>query len=48
MFRDMGSKIDVFSEHWEWENEHKKSNSVVVCLVMLLRFSVGGWINAYE
>ena len=48
MFRDMGSKIDVFSEHGEWENEHKKSNGFVICLAMLLRFSAGGWIKAYE
>ena len=45
---DMGSKIDVFSEYEEWQNEHKKSNGVIVCLVMLLRFSVGGWIKAYK
>ena len=45
---DMGSKIDVFSDYGEWENEHKKSNSVVVCLAMLRRFSVGGWIKAFE
>ena len=38
---DMGNKIDVFSEYGEWENEHKKSNGVVVCLAMLLRFSTG-------
>ena len=46
--KDMGSKIDVFSECREWENEHKKSNGVVVCLAMLLRFSTGGWRKAYE
>ena len=46
--KDMGSKMDVFFEYGEWENEHKKSNDVVVCLAMLLRFSAGGWIKAYE
>ena len=45
---DMGSKIDVFFKYEEWQNEHKKSNGVVVCLVMLLRFSTGGWIKAYK
>ena len=45
---DMGSKIDVFSECGEWENEYKKSNGVIVCLAMLLIFSIGGWIKAYE
>ena len=44
----MGSKMDVFFEYGEWENKHKKSNDVVVCLAMLLRFSAGGWIKAYE
>ena len=48
MFRDMGSKINVFSEYEEWKNEYKKSNSVVVCLAMLLGFSAGGWKRAYE
>ena len=48
MFRDMGSKIDVFSKYEEWEHEYKRSNSVVVCLAMLLGFSVGGRIKAYE
>ena len=48
MFRDMGSKIDVFLEYREWENEYKRSNSVVVCLAMLIGFSIGGWIRAYE
>ena len=41
MFRDMGSKIDVFSKYEEWEHEYKRSNSVVVCLAKLLGFSVG-------
>ena len=45
---DMGSKRCVFSEYGEWENEHKKSNGFVICLAMLLRFSAGGWIKAYE
>ena len=45
---DMGNKIDVLFECEEWENEYKKSNGVVVCLAMLLRFSIGGWIKAYE
>ena len=48
MFRDMGSKINVFSEYGEWENEYKRSNSVVVCLAMFLGFSAEGWIRAYE
>ena len=48
MFRDMSSKIDVFSEYEEWEHEYKRSNSVVVCLTMLLEFSAGEWIKAYE
>ena len=42
MFRDIGSKIDVFLEYGEWENENKKCNGVVVCLAMLLGFSTGG------
>ena len=29
MFRDMSSKIDVFFEYREWENEHKMSNGVI-------------------
>ena len=45
---DMGNKIDVFFECEEWKNEYKMSNGVVVCLAMLLRFSIGGWIKAYE
>ena len=32
MFRNMGSKIDVFSEYGEWENEHKMSNGVLWCM----------------
>ena len=24
IFRDMGSKIDVFSEYGEWHNEYKR------------------------
>ena len=48
MFRDMGSKINVFSECEEWEHKYKKSNSVIVCLAMLLAFSAGEWIKAYE
>ena len=44
----MRSKIDIFSKYGEWENEYKKSNGVVVCLAMLLGFSTGGWIRAYE
>ena len=47
MFRDMGSKIDAFSKYGEWKNKYK-SNGVVVCLVMLLEFSAGGWIRAYK
>ena len=46
--KDMGSKMDVFFEYGEWENEHKKSNGFVICLAMLLRFSAGWWIKAYE
>ena len=46
--KDIGSKIDVFSEYREWENEHKKSNNIVICLAILLRFYAGGWIKAYE
>ena len=45
--KDIGSKIDVFSEYREWE-EHKKSNSIVICLAILLRFYARGWIKAYE
>ena len=45
---DMGSKIDVFFECEEWEDKHKKSNGIVVCLATLLRFSARGWIKAYE
>ena len=45
--KDMGSKIDVFFEYGEWENEYKNSSSVVVCLAML-GFSIGGWIKAKE
>ena len=48
MFRDIGSRIDVFSTYGKWENEYKKSNSVVVCLAMLLGFSAKWWIRAYE
>ena len=48
MFRDIGSKIDVFFEYEEWENEYKRSNSVVVCLAMLMRFSARGWVKVYE
>ena len=48
MFRDIGSKIKVFFEYGEWENEYEKSNGVVVCLAMLLRFSARGWMRAYE
>ena len=48
MFRDIGSKINVFSEYVEWENEYEKSNGVVGCLVMLLGFSARGWTRAYE
>ena len=44
----MGSKRNVFSEYEEWESEYKKSNSVVVCLAMLLGFSAEWWIRAYE
>ena len=32
MFRDMGSKIDVFLEYREWENEHMMSNGVLCCM----------------
>ena len=46
--KDIDSKINVFSEYREWENEHKKSNSIVICLAILLRFYAGGWIKAYE
>ena len=28
MFKDMDSKIDIFSECGEWENEHKMSKGV--------------------
>ena len=45
---DMGSKIDVFFECEEWEDKHKKSNGIVVCLATWLRFSARGWIKAYE
>ena len=45
---DMGSKIDVFFECEEWEDKHKKSNGIIVCLATLLRFSARGWIKAYE
>ena len=48
MFRNIGSKINVFSKYGEWENEYKKSNGIVVCLVMLLGFSTEGWMRAYE
>ena len=48
MFRDIGSKIEVFFEYGEWENENERSNGVVVCLVMLLGFIAGGLIRAYE
>ena len=48
VFGDMSSKIDVFSEYREWENEYEKSNNIVMCLAMLLRFSIGGWLRAYE
>ena len=44
----MGSKINVFSEYGEWENEYEKSNGGVVCLVMLPGFSAEGWMRAYE
>ena len=47
-FRNIGSKINVFSKYGEWENEYKKNNGVVVCLVMLLEFSAEGWMSAYE
>ena len=47
-FRNIGSKINVFSKYGEWENEYKKNNGVVVCLVMLLGFSAEGWMSAYE
>ena len=46
--KDIDSKINVFSKYREWENEHKKSNSIVICLAILLRFYAGGWIKAYE
>ena len=46
MFRDIGGKINVFSEYGEWENEYEKSNGVVVCLAMLLGFSVRGCMRA--
>ena len=48
VFGDMGNKRNVFSEYEEWESEYKKSNSVVVCLAMLLGFSAEWWIRAYE
>ena len=48
MFRDIDGKINVFFEYGEWENEYEKSNGGVVCLVMLLGFSVEGWMRAYE
>ena len=47
IFRDIGSKIDVFSEYGEWDNEYK-SNGVVVYLAKLLRFSTGGCMRAYK
>ena len=30
-----------FSEYGDWENEYMRGNSVVVCLAMLLGFTVG-------
>ena len=42
MFRDMGSKIDVFSEYRERENEHKMNNGIIEHLAMLLGFVAGG------
>ena len=42
MFRDMSSKIDVFFEYREWENEHKISNGVIRNLEMFLGVSVRG------
>ena len=48
MFRDIGSKIDVFFEYGEWENKYKRGNSVVVCLAMLLGFSAEGCMRAYD
>ena len=41
MFRDIGSKIDVFFEYGEWENENKMSNGVLWCLVMYGMVYVG-------
>ena len=42
MFRDMSSKIDVFFEYREWENEHKISNGVIGNLEMFLGVSIRG------